>query len=88
MAIAKRIYCKVHNNSREQIISHVGVKGSDIMSVGDVIILIGRGKRFYTRNNGKRVEVYKKRGRNGRMFLTTNPDDTWQNNLDFLPPCK
>ena len=83
-----KIYCKVHINSREKIISHVGIRGHAIMSISDVVKMMRNGEKFITRKNGNTADVYKKRSSRGRTFLTTDPDDTRANNLDFLPSCR
>jgi hypothetical protein len=83
-----RIYCKIHNNSHEKIISHVGVRGLPIISIRDVVKMMREGEKFITRKNRRTATVYKKRSARGRTFLTTDPDDTRANNLDFLPSCR
>jgi hypothetical protein len=46
------------------------------------------GDTFYTYKYGYRAKVYQKQSSiTGRIFLTTDPDDTRENNLDFLPTC-
>jgi hypothetical protein len=83
-----KIYCIVNNNSREKIITHVGIRGLIITSVPDVIKMMRKGEKFITRKNGRSADVYSKRSPRGRKFLTTDPDDTRDNNLDFLPFCR
>ncbi len=69
-------------------ITHVGVQDNGIQSISKVIAWIDREHTFYTLEDNKRAEVYKKRhSESKRWFLTTNPDDTNENNLGFLPTC-
>ena len=69
-------------------ITHVGVQDNGIQSISKVIAWIDRGNTFYTLENNKRAVVYKKQhSESKRWFLTTNPDDINENNLDFLPTC-
>ncbi len=69
-------------------ITHVGVQDNAIQPISIVIAWIDRGHTFYTLENNKRAEVYKKQHpETKRWFLTTNPDDINENNLDFLPTC-
>jgi len=69
-------------------ITHVGVQDNDIQSISKVIAWIDRGHTFYTLENYQRAIVHKKQHpESKRWFLTTNPDDTNENNLGFLPTC-
>ena len=69
-------------------ITHVEVQDNGIQSISKVIAWIDRGNTFYTLENNKRAVVYKKQhSESKRWFLTTNPDDINENNLDFLPTC-
>ena len=69
-------------------ITHVEVQDNGIQSISKVIAWIDRGNAFYTLENNKRAVVYKKQHpESKRWFLTTNPDDMNENNLDFLPIC-
>ena len=69
-------------------ITHVEVQDNGIQSISKVIAWIDRGNAFYVLENNKRAEVYKKQHpETKRWFLTTNPDDINENNLDFLPTC-
>jgi len=43
---------------------------------------------FYTYRDNKKAKVYaKKHPATGKWYLTTEPDKTTGNNLDFLPKC-
>jgi len=69
-------------------ITHVGVQDNGIQSISKVIAWIDRGHTFYTLEDNKKASVYKKQHpESKRWFLTTNPDDTNENNLDFLSTC-
>jgi Protein of unknown function (DUF3892) len=47
---------------------------------------IRQGIQFYTYAGGRRAVVYAKAcGRCRNPYLTTSPDDTTANNLDYLP---
>ena len=41
----------------------------------------------YTLKGGKKVKVEARFSETGKWYLTTDPDDTRLNNLDFLPQC-
>ena len=70
-------------------ITHVGVQDNGIQSISKVIAWIDRGNAFYALENYERAIVHKKQHpESKRWFLTTNPDDMNENNLDFLPTCK
>ena len=69
-------------------ITHVEVQDNGIQSISKVIAWIDRGHTFYTLEDNKRAVVHKKQHpESKRWFLTTNPDDMNENNLDFLPTC-
>ena len=69
-------------------ITHVKVQDNGIQSISKVIAWIDRGHTFYTLEDNKRAVVHKKQHpESKRWFLTTNPDDMNENNLDFLPIC-
>ena len=69
-------------------ITHVEVQDNGIQSISKVIAWIDRGHTFYTLEDNKKASVYKKQHpESKRWFLTTNPDDMNENNLDFLPTC-
>ena len=80
-----QITCKQESEGR---ITHVEVQDNGIQPISKVIAWIDRGHTFYTLENNQRAEVYKKQHpESKRWFLTTNPDDINENNLDFLPAC-
>ena len=69
-------------------ITHVEVQDNGIQSISKVIAWIDRGHTFYALENYQRAIVHKKQHpESKRWFLTTNPDDMNENNLDFLPTC-
>ena len=69
-------------------ITHVEVQFNGIQSISKVIAWIDRGHTFYALENYQRAIVHKKQHTDSkRWFLTTNPDDMNENNLDFLPTC-
>ena len=69
------------------VITHVGINGTSY-SVQDVVNwIVNRTHAFYTYKNGYKATVYAKQSILGHWFLTTEPDSTRQNNLDFLPSC-
>jgi hypothetical protein len=69
------------------VITQVGVEGT-IYTVQRIIGAMNAGDTFYTYKYGYRAKVYQKQSSiTGRIFLTTDPDDTRENNLDFLPTC-
>jgi len=69
-------------------ITHVKVQDNGIQSISKVIAWIDRGHTFYALENYQRAIVHKKQHpESKRWFLTTNPDDMNENNLDFLPTC-
>jgi hypothetical protein len=79
-----RVVCIVHDE--KQRITHVGLEGGEIHTVSDIIRLMNNGHLFFTQENNIRANVFKRtHPTTGRKYLTTNPDDTNENNLDFLP---
>ncbi|MGI0011357.1 MAG: DUF3892 domain-containing protein [Nitrosopumilaceae archaeon] len=68
------------------VITHVGIEGK-LYEVQLIVDWINFGIHgFYTLKDGKKAKVYaSQQGPSGRWFLTTHPDDTRENNLDFLP---
>ena len=70
------------------VITHVNVGGL-LQPVERVLSWIQNEKfPIHTYKNGYRADVYPKQNSyTGRWFLTTDPDNTRENNLDFLPPC-
>ncbi len=79
------ITCKQESEGR---ITHVGVQFNDTQPISKVFLWIDRGNTFFTLENYQRAVIYKKQHpESKRWFLTTNPDDMNENNLDFLPTC-
>src|SRR5215213_1187333 len=79
-----RVVCIVHDE--KQRITHVGLEGGEIHTVWDIIRLMNNGHLFFTQENNIRANVVERTHPNtGRKYLTTNPDNTNENNLDFLP---
>jgi len=78
------ITCVTQSNG---VITHVGIGGKQ-ETVQQVVDWI-RNKTYdvYTNRGGTKVRVYEKQSVNGKWFLTTNLDDTRENNLDFLSNC-
>src|ERR1700722_11555671 len=73
-------------NSQHQHIGAVELSSGKQMTRTEVISLIRKGTVFYTDANGYRAEVYVPRcHRCNLSYLTTSPDGTTANNLDYLP---
>lgn len=71
----------------DNVITQVGI-GSTQFTVEMVVNWIrNKVNDIYTLKNGQKVIVYAKQSVNGNWFLTTEPDSTKENNLDFLPIC-
>ena len=80
------ITCKQESEGR---ITHVEVQDAGIQPISKVITWIDSGHTFYALEIYERAIVHKKQHpESKRWFLTTNPDDMNENNLDFLPTCK
>lgn len=84
-----QITCIVDDSNK--VITHVGLGSTQSKITVQTAVDDLRsptGDRYYTMKDGKRADVYaKQHPSTGRWFLTTNPDDTRENNLDFLPKC-
>lgn len=79
-----QIHCVKQSNN---LITHVGI-GSTQYTVEMVVGWIrNKINNIYTFKYGQKATVYAKQSINGNWFLTTEPDSTKENNLDFLPPC-
>lgn len=76
----------VTNDSYETITS-VGISGKTYLVQTVVDWLLNNTYSFYTNKNGYKAYVYPKKSVLGNWFLTTEPDSTKTNNLDFLPSC-
>jgi Protein of unknown function (DUF3892) len=70
------------------VITHVGI-GGWLEPVETVVYWLQNGTvTAYTIKNGFRAKVYPKQNGYGRKpFLTTEPDSTGENKLDFLRAC-
>lgn len=81
------IICIRHD--ADNVITHVGLKNAGIHTVIRIVARINREvDTFYTYRGGKIAEVEARHRRDtGVWYLTTNPDSTDENNLDFLPDC-
>jgi hypothetical protein len=71
----------------ENVISQVGINGLAYSVLTVVNWINSHSNSFYTFKGGKRAEVVARQHHTGRWYLTTLPDDTRLNNLDFLPKC-
>lgn len=86
MALALEIKCVKQENGA---ITHVGI-GEHTYTVENIVGDIRNNRfQYYTFKDGKKADVYaKEHPTSKRWFLTTDPDDTRENNLDFLPKCQ
>lgn len=82
-----QISCIRHNSNK--IITHVGFINAEVHTVTEIADRINRKvDTFFTNHGGQRVKVVAKwRSDTSRWYLTTDPDSTNENNLDFLPYC-
>lgn len=70
-------------------ITHVGLNGylQEVITV--VNLLLSRQNTAFTYKHGLRARVIPKQNEiTKRWYLTTEPDSTRENNLDFLPTCE
>jgi len=79
-----QIKCKTHNS--EEVITHVGVDGEDILPVLNVWDRIKSDEEFYTFVD-KKAKVYARTKENGTKYLTSHSDGYTPNNLDELKDC-
>ena len=68
-------------------ITQVGIGGKTYQVSTVVNWIRNKTYSFCTYKNEYKAYVYAKRSSLGNWFLTTSPDSTLQNNLDFLPSC-
>ena len=82
-----RIICKRHDE--DKVITHVGLEDDSIHTVLEIWNRIKNNEdSFCTYENKNYARVYARQRRDtGRKYLTTDPDGTDENNLDFLPEC-
>ena len=68
------------------IISHCGVKGYSIQNVGLIERLISEETcSFFIHEGIKKMNVYARTSPNGTSFLTTDPNGSDINGLNYLP---
>jgi len=67
-------------------IMQVGINGKTY-TIKEIQTAMNNGDTFFTMKDGQRATVYCKTSPLGNLFLTTEPDGTTENNLDFLPRC-
>jgi len=79
-----QITCVI-KDSKDNIIQ-VGVNGKQY-TIQEILNFMNNKETFFTMKGGYRATVYCKRSSLGNLFLTTEPDGTTENNLDFLPRC-
>ena len=80
------ITCVIHDPSSGNIAS-VGIN-DQVYFVSTVAQWINsRQHDVYTRRNGKAAKVYARQSISGKWYLTTEPNSTQEDNLDFLPDC-
>jgi hypothetical protein len=80
----------VRYDDTSNVITHVGVgaAGKEYRVI-DIVQAMLNGDTFHTFRGGQWAKVYRNQHNfSGRWFLTTNPDDMNENDLDFLPICK
>ena len=80
------ISCVIKND--KGVITHVGINGRRYLVENAVYWLQNKKYTLYTIKNDNRAEVYAlQHYLTHKWFLTTIPDNTLENNLDFLPTC-
>lgn len=80
-----QITCVTQDNNG--VITFVGIGGAKYSVQTVVNWLRNKTYAFYTYKKGYKAYVYPKQSLLGNWFLTTEPDSTMSNNLDFLPSC-
>ncbi len=69
------------------VIEHVGVGGT-LYSIPEIVESMKKGHTFHTYRDNTYAEVVRRwSSKSNRYYLTTEPDNTYQNNLEFLPSC-
>jgi hypothetical protein len=88
MAGRFQITCVRHADPNESgLITHVGINGK-LYTVWRIVEAKRLGDEFYTSYRGKIAEVQRRQHYlTRRWYLTTNPDDYKENNLDYLGIC-
>jgi hypothetical protein len=80
-----QITCIRHDDKK--VITHVGISGT-IYTIQRILLAMEDKDTFFTYKDNKRATVYRKQHfLTYKWFLTTEPDTTDVNNLDFLPQC-
>ena len=78
------IICAVRDNNG--MISHCGVKGYGIQSIEIIQNLIREGIcSFVAYDKENKKNVYTKSSKDGTVFLTTDPNESNMDALNFLP---
>ena len=71
---------------KDGTISHYGVKGYGIQNVAIIEKLISENAcSFFIYDGEKKMIVYARPSPNGTSFLTTDPNGSGMNRLNFLP---
>ena len=88
MANRFEITCVRHDDPNEAgLITHLGVNGYRY-TVSRIFAAHEAGDTFYTIRYGRSAEVQRRKHHiTNRKYLTTDPDDLKENNLDYLPRC-
>ena len=79
------IICVTQNKAGRITHVRIGKKSYEVREI--VEWLQAKKYSFYTYKNGHKAYVYPKKLPTSDWFLTTKPDSTETNNLDFLPSC-
>ena len=69
------------------VVTNVGINGTSYPVLTVVQWLLDKTHTAYTYERGQKAKVYPRKSINGNWFLTTKPDSTTENNLDFLDVC-
>jgi hypothetical protein len=82
------ITCVHHADSNEPgLITHVGINGK-LYTIMDIVNAMTNYDTFHTFQDNRLARVQRRQHHTTRRwYLTTNPDDTRENNLDYLPVC-
>lgn len=81
-----QITCVVQDSNG--IITSVGINGQSYSVLTVVNWILSKTYSFFTMKNGYKAQVHaRQHPTTKRWFLTTEPDSTTENNLDFLPKC-
>lgn len=72
---------------KDNVIAQVGIGNTSYLVQTIVDWINSKTHTFFTLKAGRRADVVARKHHTGRWYLTTLPDDTRLNNLDFLPKC-